>query len=920
MSSWLACATSFVYCTPKTALENVYVIFGVSICVMSIFLFLLLLLTCLCSFLPFYHQNSCCYFINTSYFMEENAHNLATSAESLLSLCSPYSPATTTSTSSLLLLGSPFELVSNLGESSTQPQLIQAQQSEVQKLEEKFKQMEELLVDWSFSIGDFLQDLHGVHHGLAIAQFLQGKTKVKMSDIIDLIYSHKHSAPSSRSEHYHECHASFSPFVSPADISQACPSLLTWATNLVTDQVHQEIHKLTLKEGNRSTNLITWEALAGFSITGLSEKYKDHAPVTWHLMEAMAGNQKNGVVQVGTISSFIFACNHYANGDLAMALGIWHFVAKSHVNVKCIYSWFANVEYCLVYEGGIACQSILKVSTAGTAICLNNCKPGTFDLKSHLQYVTQKKWITMTVESLRMDIDWMHVHAVQMLNWVHILVDYIPELNYLSKEISTKFHSESIAKHHMHEGQKTVVQPLGTNAEWETKIQGMVRAIEDFDKQIGKYLCSIPDNLKSFQNCIVTPEIWHMKATMINLITANHYRPSTSKDPSSLSQSSNAAQVLDCWRMSLDAKPDLLSLFSKLVEEGQLPLLDSLLGQASDLAKQYASQDTHEQTLSLVESNNAPATMKIVFGPAHTMGVNYGVEAGGVTDNSNSLTLTLPSEKVPKIHKEANDFDRDHFLANSILSLQILGVPEGDIDHVFKIIKIWIFVFAGSSHQNYVNYLLEVYCLLKYEALKDLQDAVLNNWLVNITGELGKWIKADLLQEHYNCWLEDMIKRAGGDFNDNFYHSTVSPNEENLHLFCSGQTLNHAAINQLVKVTSSIQAQVQAEDDSEQNSSQSSDGMTSGTSKTDSTNSSSQSSKSDGNPAMKDEVNKDDPSDNHLVSGSNHDIYLTDNFLVHASWDEKENSKKEGNSSAEDDELDDIYGVAVEDDSSYNSD
>ena len=134
-------------------------------------------------------------------------------------------------------------------------------------------------------------------------------------------------------------------------------------------------------------------------------------------------------------------------------------------------------------------------------------------------------------------------------------------------------------------------------------------------------------------------------------------------------------------------------------------------------------------------------------------------------------------------------------------------------------------------------YLLEVYCLLRYEASQDLRDAILNNWLVNITGELGKWIEADLLQEHYNRWLEDMVKKRGGDFDDNFYRHTLSPNvdhflrikeeienaffltsrgkshtsshlrdelrlllalfmEENIHLFFTGRTLGHTAINQ----------------------------------------------------------------------------------------------------------------------------
>ncbi|KAF8964983.1 hypothetical protein BDZ97DRAFT_1644116, partial [Flammula alnicola] len=169
------------------------------------------------------------------------------------------------------------------------------------KLEAKFKRMEEILGDSGFdSIGEFLQilfynptrvardeDPRGTAHGLAVARFLQGRTKIKMSEIIDLIYSHKHSAPSSRSTQYHERHAPFSPSVSSSEIFHARPSLFTWATNLVGKHVYQEIYKLTVKtddshlrastNGRRpedSVNLVTWEALGKFSINGLCEKYR----------------------------------------------------------------------------------------------------------------------------------------------------------------------------------------------------------------------------------------------------------------------------------------------------------------------------------------------------------------------------------------------------------------------------------------------------------------------------------------------------------------------------------------------------------------------------------------------------------------------------------------------------------------------
>jgi hypothetical protein len=128
-----------------------------------------------------------------------------------------------------------------------------------------------------------------------------------------------------------------------------------------------------------------------------------------------------------------------------MALGVWHFAAKSHIDVKRVYSRFGNIvsdttvrkaldsmtgsslahlrnsvknatergetewclvldnvqEYCPVYEGGILRESVLKVGTAGTAIQLDDCKPGDFDLQSHLARVAEKKRTTMTVVSFK---------------------------------------------------------------------------------------------------------------------------------------------------------------------------------------------------------------------------------------------------------------------------------------------------------------------------------------------------------------------------------------------------------------------------------------------------------------------------------------------------------------------------------------
>jgi hypothetical protein len=136
--------------------------------------------------------------------------------------------------------------------------------------------------------------------------------------------------------------------------------------------------------------------------------------------------------------------------------------------------------------------------------------------------------------------------------------------------------------------------------------------------------------------------------------------------------------------------------------------------------------------------------------------------------------------------------------------------------------------------------MLEFYCLLRYEASEDLSDAIFNNLLLRIVAELGNCIPGDLLQEHYNKWLQAMSRRHGGEFDEPFFRQTVSPNvehflrfkedietafnlkrrgkahtsphqrpelrllltmfkDEEVHKFRAGRSMGHAAVNQFAR-------------------------------------------------------------------------------------------------------------------------
>ena len=160
------------------------------------------------------------------------------------------------------------------------------------------------------------------------------------------------------------------------------------------------------------------------------------------------------------------------------------------------------------------------------------------------------------------------------------------------------------------------------------------------------------------------------------------------------------------FRVFLDAKPDLLSLFADLAKNSKLPDIEALILQAGILVDRYASQDAYEQALSKSDSIDAPIPMKVASGPSwrgsesssrDLSNVATDIEAhANVLHSQDNNPPPLPSENLPKVHQETEAFDGDRVLANSILFLQDFGwwielgyaVPEGDIGRVFEILKV----------------------------------------------------------------------------------------------------------------------------------------------------------------------------------------------------------------------------------------
>lgn len=67
-----------------------------------------------------------------------------------------------------------------------------------------------------------------------------------------------------------------------------------------------------------------------------------------------------------------------------------------------------------------------------------------------------------------------------------------------------------------------------------------------------------------------------------------------------------------------------------------------------------------------------------------------------------------------------------------------------------------------------------MFCKIHYELPDATREALFNNWLVNLAGEAGRFLPLDLMQEHFNFWLEELAQHKGKEFDDEWYREVLS--------------------------------------------------------------------------------------------------------------------------------------------------
>ncbi|KAJ6605625.1 hypothetical protein B0H10DRAFT_1712914, partial [Mycena sp. CBHHK59/15] len=85
------------------------------------------------------------------------------------------------------------------------------------------------------------------------------------------------------------------------------------------------------------------------------------------------------------------------------------------------------------------------------------------------------------------------------------------------------------------------------------------------------------------------------------------------------------------------------------------------------------------------------------------------------------------------------------------------AVARGDISQLYECIKYLLFTFAGSTHKNYLNYVLETIMNLELESSPGLKLALLRGLIWNISGIPGHCEEGDYIFD--DLFIRNIISR-----------------------------------------------------------------------------------------------------------------------------------------------------------------
>ncbi|KAJ6613371.1 hypothetical protein B0H10DRAFT_1791165, partial [Mycena sp. CBHHK59/15] len=227
---------------------------------------------------------------------------------------------------------------------------------------------------------------------------------------------------------------------------------------------------------------------------------------------------------------------------------------------------------------------------------------------------------------------------------------------------------------------------------------------------------------------------------------------------------------------------DIFAYFADLAASKQLPDLEDLLVMARKLYRAYGTARGRDHAL-----HDTGTTSEW----AQTVPIGSPWVPAEVEDSSlekKGKTKVLSAKKKTKTPKVKPVLEGDFVLAQEIdfirdgLNSRKLAwaVADGDISRLYECIKYLLFTFAGSTHTNYLNYVLETIINLELESSPGLKWVLLRGLIWRLSGIDGTCEEGDFIVEFFNRLLEDVVEHKSAQFDDTFIRNVISRNLRNI--------------------------------------------------------------------------------------------------------------------------------------------
>ncbi|KAF8962188.1 hypothetical protein BDZ97DRAFT_1759423 [Flammula alnicola] len=738
---------------------------------------------------------------------------------------------------------------------------------------DKIEEIFALLSKWKWSIGDlflhmfFMEDTHGKsfepspRHVQVIAKFLAGETKIGVSRLIEAWMKSAYGLPS---EQDYERQMFYSTTVDYRTIKHARPAITSFAAQVIKEKLVKEARKVVKSESGLHTFTSKGKDISRYDLgeRALPEAmavFQETTPLTWEYVLVIAMPNKEAedrerrppaIVAAHAMSMLAYSRNLYAK-LVALEKGILNFaccanhylykydsrvgggpsyhsvcealkkLAANDARIIREISWSQNSSWILRFDNvqhyvrprnfRVGKEATMKIGTAGTVFEFVNFSSVALDINEKKKKLAENKRKDLTFPQLMALIDTNHIHKVLILQFLRILINYVPCLHKYKANVRKQYNTNAVKK--QLPLRKTRLFPLPTNGRNETITAELMHALLDFIKEMG-----YTEDAYIYMQFHDTPfqrldwlqpflETWHACWTDLCRIFEAHWDSLLSPDPSSIGHSANHlkrkapsnlkkvdyypyselayqvldARILDCWRIYLAGKDgDLLQYFEKKEVEKNLPSFKELHEMACILFNRYGHPHAFERAM---KGAYKDPKKTVAMGDAWTRTPH---DESSTQLNGNKAKATKKKKKAAEEQEDepSPPFEGDQTLAQSCRFIYdaavsrevIYATADGDVGRVWEALKSMILTFAGSTHSKYMNYLLEMLCDLELESSKELREAFLSNWIINPSGEAGRFVAGDKFQEQLQDEMYEHIGRKDRGFDEDYMRKVIAPN------------------------------------------------------------------------------------------------------------------------------------------------